>query len=217
MRKPLDKQSILEAAIAMADDDGLDSLSMRKLGQRLGVEAMSLYYHVPNKTALINEMVAWVITKMAPPPADLHWKEAIHIAARSSYEQLLLHPWATVQMLNPNMHNQKPRFAWMNGILGCFRNAGFSVKLTHHAYHALDSHILGFAFWASNLPGSREEQEEILQRVEPLLNSGDYPWLVEHIGYHRDHDGTDDDENEFDYTLGLILDGIERIFINEQR
>lgn len=217
-RKPLSKEAILKAAIEMADEVGLEAVSMRKLGQRLGVEAMSLYYHVKNKNALIEEMVAIIVSRMELPPQNMPWRAALETAARSACEQLVLHPWVTQQFMNPEMTNLPARFGWSDAILGCMRQAGMSVELTHHAYHALDSHIIGFAYWEAALPSAQTDREALLARFWPQLTSGDYPWLLEHVQYHQEHDHLiAPKDGEFEYTLRLILDGIERIFELERQ
>jgi hypothetical protein len=105
------------------------------------------------------------------------------------------------------------RLHWMDAVLGTFRTAGFSAKLTHHAYHALDSHITGFTLWIINLPATGDELRELAATALRELPLGDYPYLLEHIEYHLAPPA--DEQSEFEFGLGLILDGLERLHAME--
>mgnify|MGYP002779015960 CR=1 FL=1 len=210
-RPPLTRERVLHAAIALADARGIESLTMRRLGQELGVEAMSLYNHVANKDDILNGILELVMAEIALPPTDADWKTAIRTTAISSHHVLLRHPWACGIMMSPTRTSES-RLRWMDGVLGCLRQNGFSAELTHHAYHALDSHITGFTLWIVNLPALGAELQEIAATFLQDSPTHDYPHLAEHIEYHltepvESEEGT----SEFEFGLDLILDGIERL------
>lgn len=209
LRAPLSRERVLRAAIRLADADGIEALTMRRLGNELGVEAMSLYNHVANKDDILNGILEMVMLEIALPPDDADWKAAIRATAISAHQVLLRHPWACSLMMEADKESDA-RLRWMDAVLRCFREAGFSAKLTHHAYHALDSHITGFTLWIVNLPAVGEELKELAAGFLQNFPVDEYPYLVEHIHYHLDDPG-DDEESEFDFGLGLILDGLERL------
>src|SRR5215212_4121879 len=128
-RAPLSRERILRAAIALADEGGIDALSMRKLGQELGVEAMSLYHHVANKDDLLDSIVD-AVTSEIEVPGDPDWKEALRRTAISSHEVFLRHRWACSLMMR-RARVSPERMQWMEAVLRAFREAGFSPDLTH--------------------------------------------------------------------------------------
>src|SRR5688572_15062435 len=145
-RAPLNRERVLQAAMQLADQSGIDGLSMRKLAQELGVEAMSLYHYFARKEELLNAMLDSVFAEFERPDPAGDWRGAMRTSAISAHHTLLRHPWAC-QMLGEPTGPGRGRLEWMNTILGRLRTAGFSAKLTHHAYHAVDSHIIGFTLW----------------------------------------------------------------------
>jgi AcrR family transcriptional regulator len=206
-RVPLSRERVLRAAIGLADETGIEALSMRKLGQELGVEAMSLYNHVANKDDILGGMVDIVVGEIELPAKGADWKAAIRRTAKSAYEVLLAHPWAANLVLSgPGLSYARLRY--MDGILGCLREGGFSAEMSDHAYHALDSHIMGFTLWQVGISAGLAN----ISSVEDFLRELDqdaYPHLAEHAQQHmkaRDPG----DEGEFAFGLDLILDGLER-------
>jgi AcrR family transcriptional regulator len=209
-RAPLSRERVLRAAIALADRDGVGSLSMRKLAQELGVEAMSLYHHVAGgKDEILDGIVDLIFGEIELPSGDAGWKGAMRRRAISAREALRRHPWATGLMESrstPGAANLRHHDA----VLGILRSAGFSVELAAHAYSLLDSYIYGFALQEASLPFSTAEEaaavaEDILrqQPAEQLPHLTEI--AVEHVlrpGY--------DYGNEFLWGLDLILDGLER-------
>ena len=198
---------MLRAASALADEGGIEALSMRKLAKELGVEAMSLYNHVANKDDILGGMVDIVMGEIELPAAGADWKNAIRRTARSAYEVLLGHPWAASLVLTgPGLSYARLRY--MDAILGSLRRGGFSAEMTDHAYHALDSHIMGFTLWQVGISAGLAN----ITSVEDFLRELDqdaYPHLAEHAQQHmRPRDP--DDEGEFAFGLDLILDGLER-------
>lgn len=205
-RVPLSRERVLRAAIGLADETGIETLSMRKLGQELGVEAMSLYNHVANKDDILTGMVDIVVGEIALPVAGTNWKTAIRRTATSAYKVLLGHPWAANLVLSgPGLSYARLRY--MDGILGSLRKSGFSAEMTDHAYHALDSHIMGFTLWQVGISAGLAN----ISSVEDFLRELDrdaYPHLAEHAQQHmkvRDPE----DEGEFAFGLDLIMDGLE--------
>lgn len=208
-RLPLSRDRVLRAAINLADKDGIKSLTMRQLAQELAVEAMSLYYYVAKKDDILNGIVDLVMSEIELPSDEADWKAVIRKSAISAHEVLLRHPWACNLMMSPN-RDSPARLRWMDSILRSLREAGFSAELTHHAYHALDSHITGFTLWEVNLQFNREELADLGATFLQELPVGEYPYLVEHVEWHLTESG-DGDECEFEFGLDLILDGLERI------
>lgn len=208
-RIPLSRERVLRAAVALADREGLDALSMRRLGRELGVEAMSLYNHVANKEEILRGILDLVMAEIPPPCAAGDWQAALRANAIAAHEVLLRHPWACALVLQPA--NASPaRWRWMDGVLRTLREAGFSVELTHHAYHALDSHIIGFTLWLVSLPALGEQLNELAADFLRDFPAADYPWMLEHIEYHLADTHDDADEGTFAFGLDLILDGLER-------
>lgn len=208
-RVPLSRERVLRAAIALADTGGIESLTMRRLGQDLGVEAMSLYNHVANKDDILNGIVEMVNREIALPCTNDDWKTAIRTSAISAHKVLLRHPWAPSLMMSPARVSPS-RLRWMDAVLRTLREAGCSVELTHHAYHALESHISGFALWVASLPAVGEELKDIAVTFLHEFPVDDYPYVAEHIKYHLTETG-DEEKSEFEFGLDLILDGIERM------
>jgi AcrR family transcriptional regulator len=208
-RVPLSRDRVLRAAINLADTGGIKALTMRKLAQELAVEAMTLYYYVAKKDDLLAGIVDLVMREIELPPDGVDWKAAIRTSAISAHDVLLRHPWACSLMMSP-IGDSPARLRWMDSVLRCLREAGFSVELTHHAYHALDSHITGFTLWEVNVPFDREELADIGATFLRELPVDEYPYLVEHVEWHLTESGADD-EGEFEFGLALILDGLERI------
>jgi AcrR family transcriptional regulator len=206
-RTALNRERVLRAAVALADTDGIAALSMRRLGNELGVEAMSLYNHVANKDDLLNGITDLILGEIELPSGD--WKDALRRHAISAHDVLLAHPWATSLALSPDRASRVSvqRANWM---LGQLREAGFSADVTYHAYHALDSHILGFTMW--QLGHGTVDQERIADLAASFFRMyppEEYPYLYEHAqqhvaGFGRGQPGA------FELVLDLILDGLER-------
>ena len=196
--------------MSLADTGGIEALSMRKLGQELGVEAMSLYNHVANKDDIRAGIVEIVLDEIEDPADAADWKASIRRSALSAHDIFLRHPWACSLM----MRIQRPihaRMRWMDSVLRTLREAGFSPELTHHAYHALDSHITGFTMWQVSLPF--DTRAELVDMAESFLREfpvDDYPYLVEHIHQHLGESGADE-RSAFEFGLDLLLDGLERL------
>jgi AcrR family transcriptional regulator len=206
-RAPLTRDHVLRAAVELADEGGLESVTMRRLAQRLGVEAMSLYHHVRNKQDLMGGMLNAVYEEVEPPSSEGDWRAAMRRSAISFHHALLRHPWAC-SLLASTIEASPTRLRHMDTVLGRLRRAGFSADMTHHAYHALDSHIVGFTLWLLPYMAVARAQPDYAERFLGELSVDDLPHLVEHIGVHMAPDapgGVD----EFEFGLDLILDGLE--------
>ncbi len=209
-RVALSRERVLEAAIALADEGGIGSLTMRKLAQELGVEAMTLYYYVAKKDDILNGIVDIVTgeIELASPGGD--WKSELRRMAISAYEVLVRHPWAAGLVLSSSGVSP-PRLRYMESILGTLRTAGFSAEMTDHGYHALESHIMGFALWEVGMDlGSREDLARKATDFLGALKREELPNLAEHVEQHL-KPRRPDDEGEFAFGLDLLLDGLERL------
>ena len=211
-RVPLTRERVLDAAIALADEGGIEALTMRKLAQALGVEAMSLYNHVANKGDLVSAIVDLVVSEFELPEGGEDWETAIRRCAISAHDVLVRHPWACSLVLSPSgaptAHTARMRY--IEWLLGRLRDAGLSPELTYHGYHALDSHILGFTLWQLGHTAGTENQslDELAAAFLEVLEAGEFPHLAEHVHQHlaAGKDGT----SEFEFGLNLILDGLKR-------
>lgn len=218
-RAPLSRERVLQAAIRLADEGGIESLTMRKLARALGVEAMSLYNHVANKDDLVDGIVDLVVSEIDLPSTAADWEAAIREYAISAHEALLRHPWACTLVMSPTTTRtlRTPRLRYMEWLLRQLREAGFPPELTYHAYHALDGHILGFTLWqlghsagAKEL-GDAQDLADFAAKFLRELRAGDYPYLAEHVEQHLTAFGDEGrSESEFEFGLGLILDGLKR-------
>ena len=209
-RAPLNRERVLRAALMLADTAGIESLTMRKLGQELRVEAMSLYNHVANKEDILDGIVDLVFSEIAVPPGGADWKPAMRKRAISAHQALLRHPWATSLMQS----RTKPGPATLrhhDSVLGTFRNAGFTLVMAAHAVSVIDGYIYGFALQQINMPLHTPEQvAEVGEDILRHLPAGAYPHLVEMIVEHAMKPGYVYAQ-EFEFGLDLILDGLERL------
>ena len=213
-RVPLSRDRVLRAAIDLADRRGIESLSMRKLGQTLGVEAMSLYNHVASKDDILGGIVDIVEGGIELPTPGADWKAALRRTAMSAHDVFEQHPWAASLTLS-SIGPRPARWRYMNAILGCLREAGFSAEMTDLAYHALESHIAGFTLWAAQLEFEPEELPDLAAVFVRELPDGAFPYLIEHVEQHL-KERSPENEGAFAFGLDLILDGLNRIRDREQ-
>ena len=201
---------MLSAAIRLADEGGVDSLSMRKLAKELGVEAMSLYNHIASKDDLLDALIDIVFSEIEPPGTAVDWKTAMRQRAISTREALARHPWA-VGLMESRTTPGPANLRLHNAVLGCLREAGFSVEMTIHSYSVQDAYIYGFALQEKGLPfESTEESAEVARKQVHQLPAlaEDYPYLAEVVGGHVAQSGYDFGI-EFEFGLDLILDALE--------
>jgi AcrR family transcriptional regulator len=208
-RAPLSRDQVLRAAVTLADEGGIGALSMRKLGQALGVEAMSLYNHVADKSDLLDGMIDVVFGEIGLPSGDDGWKQAMRGRAVSARAVLGRHRWA-IGLMESRRSPGPATLRHHDAVLGCLREAGFSVELTAHAYSLLDSYIYGFALQEASLPfDTGEEAAQVAQDISAMMPGGEYPYLAEIAAVHVIQPGYQYGE-EFETGLDLILDALER-------
>jgi AcrR family transcriptional regulator len=208
-RTPLTRQRVLRAAVALADQSGIGSLTMRKLGQELGVEAMSLYNHIANKDDLLDGIIDLVFGEIELPTGHTDWKHAMRQRAISARQALRRHPWAT-GLLESRRTPGPANIGHHDAVLGILRHAGFTIELAAHAYSLLDSYIYGFALQEASLPfHTPEETAQVAQQIMAAFPADAYPHLAEIATEHVLQPGYDYG-NEFLYGLDLILDGLAR-------
>ncbi|MET0387283.1 MAG: TetR/AcrR family transcriptional regulator [Polyangiales bacterium] len=213
-RPGLTKLRVIEAAVSVADANGLDALSMRRLGQELGVEAMSLYKHIANKEDLLDGIVDHVAGEIALPPIGGDWKQAMRRRATSAHRVLLRHPWATLLFVSrPNVGPAMLRY--IDATLGCLHAAGFSYPLADHAWNAIDSHVYGSTLLELNFPFRPDEYASAAAHFLPMLPPEQYPHMraLSQLVIAGEHDG----RHDFELGITLILDGLERLRVSERR
>jgi AcrR family transcriptional regulator len=216
-RAPLTRERVLSAAVALADDEGLWALTMRRLAQELGVEAMSLYHHVANKEAVLDGIVEVVLDEVnatvgAPggPAAADAWQPAMRHRILTARTVLLRHRWAP-RVLETRTTTNLPAIAYFDGTLGVLRTGGFSWDLAHHALHVLGSRALGFTQELFEPDDPDSGGDEAAAMLEQMADR--FPNLVGMLAevVHDDVGtlGWCDDQFEFEFALDLLLDGLE--------
>lgn len=212
-RPPLSRQRALEVAVAMADAGGIGSLSMRKLAQELRVEAMSLYHHVANKGDILDGMVDFVFSEIELPDGEADWKTAMRKRAFSVRAVLLRHGWA-VGLMESRKTPGPSTLRHHDAVLGCLREAGFSVAMAAHTFSLLDAYIYGFVLQEVSLPfDTGEEAGDVAEAILSEAPTDAYPHLMEIAAEHIMKPGYDYGD-EFAFGLELILDGLERAVEN---
>ena len=219
-RIPLSKERVLDAAVVVADEGGIESLTMRRLAGELGVEAMSLYYHVANKEAVLDGLVDAVFGEIEQalggfdvPANGADWKTSLRNRILAARDVMLLHPWAPgVIETRSNMSLILMRY--FDTLLGIMREGGFSNDLGHHAMHALGSRALGFSQELFSPDDNSRAEEDAMEKLELMANQ--LPYITDMLKeiVHDDPDSTlgwCDDQTEFEFCLDLILDGLERL------
>ncbi len=208
-RKRLSSTRVLQAAVTLADEAGLEAFSMRRLAQELGVVPMALYKHVANKEELLDGMVDIVFGEIELPSGELDWRFAMRRRAISTREALKRHSWAIGMM--ESRHPGPANLRNHNAVMGCLRKAGFSFQMAIHAYSVQDAYIYGFALQERDLafkaPDSAGRAAQ--RRAETIGALENYPHLVE-IATKLPGSGYDN-AVEFAWGLDLILDGLEQL------
>ena len=204
-RAPLSRDRILDAAIAIADADGVAGLSMRNLARSLDYEVMSLYNHVANKDDLLDGMVDRVAGEIDDPPPGVDWRDGVRSIAVSAHGALIRHGWAaglwTTRWPGPN------RWHHMEVLLDLLARVGFPDDLADLAFHAVTLHIQGFTQQQLSYAMQPDDETEMFERFRREVTADEYPRVVEHVQFHLD---TETRVDEFSFVLDLILDGLER-------
>jgi AcrR family transcriptional regulator len=199
---------VLQAAVALADEGGIKALSMRKLAQELGVEAMSLYNHVANKDDILDGIVELVASEIDLAPGEADWRAGVRRRAISAHEVLLQHSWAcNLWMSSPTFG--PARMGWADAVLRGLREGGFPGDLTYHGFHALQSHVMGFTLYVASFQFDVADLKELATTFLRDFPGDEYPDLAEHIRQHMEP--SEEHEGTFVFGLDLILDGLERL------
>ena len=208
-RPQLTRQRVMTVAIELADRDGIDSISMRKLAQELGVEAMSLYTHVRNKDDLLDGMVDAVIGQIPISADGAGWKASLRQMALAARSVILRHPWAA-RTIETRSAPGPAALRYVNAVIGIFREGGFSIAQAHHGLHILGSRALGFT--QDLFDDSGDLDPETAARLAGALGAT-HPYVVEMAlaVTHSGALGPCDDDAEFEFALDLILDGLARL------
>jgi AcrR family transcriptional regulator len=219
-RMPLSKERVLRRAVELADGGGLESLTMRRLAEELGVGVMSLYYYVPHKDELIEGMVELVFSEIELPPTDVDWQTAMRQRAISTRDALNRHAWA-VGLMESNAMPGPASFRLHDAVLGCLREAGFSIEMTIQAYSVLDAYNYGFALHEKTAPFENAEgaaavaQEQVrefaavAEEQQSAALADEFPYLAEVVAGHVASVGYDFGKS-FEYGLDLILGALEQ-------
>lgn len=208
-RMPLTRDLVLQRAVAMADTHGIAALSMRRLAQELGVEAMSLYNHVANKSDLLDGMVDLVFDEIGLPPEGAGWRDAMRKRAIAVRDVLSRHAWA-IGLMDSRSQPGSATLRHHDAVIGTFRAAGFSIGMAAHAVSLLDSYIFGFVLQQRSLPFETEaEVAAVAGGILRQMPAGTYPHLSEMIVELALQPGYDF-AAEFEYGLDLLLDALDR-------
>ena len=204
-RTPLSRDRILRAAVDLADGSGVEAVTMRRLGDELGFEAMSLYRHVANKDDLLDGMLDLVLAEWQMPDGEGDWAEEIRTTARSVHDALRRHGWAA-RLLMTGTHIRPARLRYMECLLGRLGDAGFDADTTYHVYHLLDGYIFGFSVWEIAYTTVSIDAESVTKLMQKIP-WGEYPRLAEHRDQHM-AEGPHHEVSSFEVGLDLILGGL---------
>ncbi len=205
-RVPLTRTRVLQEAVALADEAGVNALTMRGLGQRLGVEAMSLYNHVANKDDLLDGMADLVSADFAVPTPGEDWRQALRRSATSAHEVLRRHPWAGA-LLESRSNPGPDRLRYLNGVVGALVDEGFPIELAYLAFLTVDSYIYGYTLQEASAPAPAGQEAVATESFVAGLPDGEYPHLIAIAelvmapGYDRSAD--------FEEGLEMVLDSVE--------
>ena len=206
-RVPLNRERVLRAAITLADSAGIEALTMRNLGKAVGVEAMSLYNHVANKDDILNGMFDLIVSEIELPSRHIDWKTALRQSAVSAHETLLRHPWGCDLWTSSQLWSARLRFS--DALLGTLREAPFSKEITYHAYHVLDSYIVGYTRQETGYVSVPDNLPDLVAAFLRQLSTTEYPYFAEHVMQHLEP--THGDIRAFEFGLDLILDSLARL------
>ena len=203
-RPALSRERVFAAALAFADERGVDALSMRTLASEMGCGAMSLYNHVANKDEILAGMVELVAAEIELPEApSADWQEDLRSVARSAHETMLRHHWSA-----PRWWDSPPgpaRLRYNDAILRILREAGCSVATACSGFHAITTHVLGYTLQRLDFPVATRDLSAAARDFLSDMPTEEFPFFAEHVRHHVDHGDTSD---SFTYVLDLILDGL---------
>ncbi|MDJ0663041.1 MAG: TetR/AcrR family transcriptional regulator C-terminal domain-containing protein [Acidimicrobiia bacterium] len=204
----LTKERVLDGAMALADDIGIEAFTIRKLAAALDVKPMTIYHHIPSKEQILDGMVDIVFSQIALPPEDLPWEEAIRVRCRSMRDVLKRHWWAA-PLMESRLSPGHETLLHHDAVLGCLRRGGLSLSMTAHAIAVLDSYLYGFAFEEAHLPGGGGEEiipvaEDLAAFLPPDVYPNLYEFTTEHVMKETDYSFG----NSFEFGLDLIIDAL---------
>jgi AcrR family transcriptional regulator len=211
-REPLSRERVLAAAVAIADEQGVDALSMRRLANELHVVPMALYKHVANKDELLDGMIDVVVSEIDTPNDGVDWKTAVRERILSARRALLRHTWAS-RVMESRTEPTPTVLAYMDSMIAMFRAGGFSIDLTHHVMHAMGSRLMGFT---QELFNDQTDTDAAMEAEMYEAMAATFPSIAE-LYRAVTHDDASvvgpgcDDQFEFEFALDLLLDGIERL------
>src|SRR3982074_673343 len=208
-RVPLNRERVLRAAVVLADTSGIESPTMRRLGQELGVEAMSLYNHVTDKEDILDGLVDLVFSEIELHSKRGGWKTAARRGAVSARE-LPRRPPGAPGLMPARANPGRGSLRYQDAVLGSFRRAGFSLVMTAHAVSVIDGYVYGFALQQANM--LLHTPEQVAEVGEHMLRqmADEYPHLAEIITDHAMQPGYDYGD-EFEFGLDLVLDAVDRL------
>jgi AcrR family transcriptional regulator len=207
-RETLTRERVLQGAVTLADEIGIEALTIRKLAVALGVKPMTIYHHVPSKEEIIDGMVEIVFSEIDLPPTDEDWKSAMRKRCISAREVLRRHPWAA-PLMESRMSPGPANLGHHEAVLACLRRGGLSLQMTAHAYAILDGFVYGFCFDEAVLPaqGTGEEFAELTAEIAAAFDPDDYPHLVEFSTQHVFQPGYNFGDS-FEFGLDLMIEGL---------
>ncbi|GIG29491.1 TetR/AcrR family transcriptional regulator [Cellulomonas marina] len=213
-RPALTRDRVLAAALALADADGIEPLTIRRLAAALDVKPMTLYHHVPGKEAILDGLVDLVFAEVEDPPTDVGWREALRVRCHALRAVLRRHPWA-VPLLETRTTPGPATLRHHDAVLGTLRRGGLSLPLTAHAYAVLDSYVYGFALQEATLPVHDDaDLPALAEAIVGGLPPGAFPHLVELTTQHVLQPGYAFGDS-FAFGLDVLLDGIEEAAARE--
>jgi len=209
-RGGLNMERVLREALRLADAEGIEALSMRRLGRELGAGAMSLYHYVANKDELLDGMVDLVFAEIELPSSEGDWRKAMRRRSTSARDVLVRHPWA-VSLMESRSHPGPANLRHREAVVACLRRAGFSIEMATHANWLLDSYVYGFVLQLATLPFDTADELAVMAEEVflPQLPPAEYPYLNESAaalvaaGYDPAH--------EFAFGLDVIIAALERL------
>ena len=205
----LTKERVLDGAMALADEIGIESFTIRKLAAALDVKPMTIYHHIPSKELILDGMVDIVFSQIALPPEDLPWEEAIRVRCLSMRDVLKRHWWAA-PLMESRLSPGRETLLHHDAVLGCLRRGGMSLQMTAHAVAVLDSYLYGFAFEEAHLPGGGGEEiipvaEDLAAFLPPDLYPNLYEFTTEHVMKTTEYSFG----SSFEFGLDLIISGLQ--------
>ena len=218
-RAPLSRERVLRAGVALADVDGIESLSMRKLGQALGVQAMSLYRYVSGRDDVLDGIVDLVVAEIELPGPGAPWREAMRQRAISAHEVVLRHPWAS-SLIESRKNLSPERLRYADTILGSLRQGGFPIAVAGRAFFLLDSYVYGFTLQEVNQGVPAQELPQVVARLRPQVPTEVYTNLaefMEHLARRNPRSSRSRRKHQssyaadFEFGLDLILDGLQSL------